>query len=90
MSHRDARNDYIALRNDAEAIALVRAEQRALRMKLLFNPDQAYELNSSTVNGQTFSGKNAITNKERLKRLDLIVAQVDAGRALNTDTRAIF
>jgi hypothetical protein len=42
------------------------------------------------VNGQTFSGRRTMSNTERLTLLRYVINQIDAGRPLNTDTRAIF
>ena len=90
MSARLARSIYQTIACDASAIAVIRAEAKSLALSLATNPDSAFELTSSTVNGQTFSGRRTMTNAERMSLLRMIVNQADAGRPLNLDTRAIF
>ena len=90
MSARLARTIYLTVKDDALAVAAIRAEAASLALSLATSPDAAFELTSSTVNGQTFSGRRTMSNTERLALLRYVINQIDAGRPLNTDTRAIF
>jgi hypothetical protein len=85
-----ARLIYRATRNDALAVAAIRAEYSALALSIATDPDAAFELTSSTVNGQTFSGKRTTTNGERLALLSEIVWSYNNGQALPRSTRIIF
>jgi hypothetical protein len=85
-----ARLIYRATRNDALAVASIRSEYTALALSLATDPDSAFELTSSTVNGQTFSGKRTTTNGERLAMLSEIIWSYDNGQALPRSTRIIF
>jgi hypothetical protein len=85
-----ARLIYAATRNDAVAVAAIRAEYTALALSIATDPDAAFELTSSTVNGQTFSGKRTTTNSERLALLSEIVWSYENGQALPRSTRILF
>lgn len=85
-----ARSIYRATRNDAVAVAAIRAEYALLAVSLATDPDSAFELTSSTVNGQTFSGKRTTTNEERLALLSEIVWSYDNGQALPRSTQMLF
>ena len=85
-----ARTIYLTLRDDAPAIALMLAEAKSLALSLATDPNTAFELTSSTVNGQTFSGTRSMTNKDRLAMLRLVLRQVESGCPLDITTRAVF
>jgi len=85
-----ARTIYLTLRDDAPAIALMLAEAKSLALSLATDPNTAFELTSSTVNGQTFSGTRSMSNKDRLAMLRLVLRQVETGFPLDTTTRAVF
>jgi len=85
-----ARTIYLTLRDDAPAIALMLAEAKSLALSLATDPNTAFELTSSTVNGQTSSGTRSMSNKDRLAMLRLLLRQVEAGFPLDTTTRAVF
>ena len=85
-----ARTIYLTLCEDASAIAQLRAESKSLALALATDPNTAFELTSSTVNGQTFSGTRSMSNKDRLAMLRLILRQVESGCPLDTTTRAVF
>jgi len=90
VSARLARSIYQTICDNPAAIASVKAEAGALALSLATDPDASFELTSSTVNGQTFSGRRTMSNGDRLTMLRLILKQVDAGRPMNLDTRAVF
>jgi hypothetical protein len=85
-----ARTIYLTLRDDAPAIALMIAEAKSLALSLATDPNTAFELTSSTVNGQTFSGTRSMSNKDRLAMLRLVLRQVESGCPLDITTRAVF
>lgn len=85
-----ARTIYLTLRDDAPAIALMLAEAKSLALSLATDPNTAFELTSSTVNGQTFSGTRSMSNKDRLAMLRLVLRQVESGCPLDITTRAVF
>lgn len=90
MSARLARSIYLTIRDNPAAIAAIQEEASSLALSLATNPDASFELTSSTVNGQTFSGRRTMSNGDRLNMLRLIIKQLEAGRPLNLDTRAVF
>lgn len=87
---RDARSAYLSLCGSPAHLATLRTEAETLALSLLTNPDSAFELTSSTVNGQTFSGRRTMTNGERLQMIRLVIRQFELGRALSLTGKAIF
>lgn len=87
---RDARSAYLSLCGSPAHLATLRTEAATLALSLLTNPDAAFELTSSTVNGQTFSGRRTMTNGERLQMIRLVIRQFELGRALSLTGKAIF
>ena len=85
-----ARTIYLTLCEDASAIAQLRAEAKSLALALATDPNTAFELTSSTVNGQTFSGTRSMSNKDRLSMIRLVLRQVDSGCPIDLTTRAVF
>lgn len=85
-----ARAAYLSLRGSNANLAAVRAEAETLALSMLTNPDASFELTSSTVNGQTFSGRRTMTNDERLKMLRLVIKQFEMGCPLSTTAYARF
>jgi hypothetical protein len=85
-----ARKIYRATKDSPAAVAQIRAEFSALALSLATNPDAAFELTSSTVNGQTFSGKRTMTNQERLDLLSQVVWSYDNCQQLPRTTRTLF
>lgn len=87
---RQARSAYLSLRGSSAHLATIKAEAESLALSLLTNPDSAFELTSSTVNGQTFSGRRTMSNGERLEMLRLVIRQFETGHPLSTTGRAYF
>jgi hypothetical protein len=85
-----ARRVYQALKNNAEAVATIREEHAAVALLIATNPDASFELTSSTVNGQTFSGKRTWTNEDRLAHLAQLVEMFDSERPIPSKTRIVF
>lgn len=71
-------------------MAAIRAEFTDLALSLATDPDSAFELTSSTVNGQTFSGKRTMTNQDRLDLLSQVVWSYDNCQQLPSTTRILF
>jgi len=70
--------------------AAIRTERAALASSIATNSQTAFELTSSTVNGQTFSGTRTMTNMERFRMLGQVVAMLDANKRVGSDGRAYF
>ena len=85
-----ARTIYLTLRDDASAIAQLRAEAKSLALSLPTDPNTTFQLTSSTVNGQTFSGTRSMSNEDRLAMLRLVLLQVESGCPLDITTRAVL
>lgn len=89
-SQATARRIYNATKCNPAAVAQIRSEYTALALSLATDPDSAFELTSSTVNGQTFSGKRTSTNDERLALLAEVIWMYDNEQALPRTTRVLF
>ena len=87
---REARSAYVTLCGSPAHLATLRAEAETLALSLLTNPDAAFELTSSTVNGQTFSGRRTMSNGDRLTMLRLVIKQFENGFLLSTTCLAYF
>lgn len=87
---RQARSAYLTLCGSPAHLATLKTEAESLALVILTNPDSAFELTSSTVNGQTFSGRRTMTNGERLQMLRLVIKQFENGCPLSTTGRAYF
>jgi hypothetical protein len=85
-----ARGAYDLFRNDAVAIATIRAEYSSLYLTILTNPEASAVLTSGTINGQTMTVKPEMTNGERLQLLKKVVKMFDVGGPLPRTTRILF
>jgi len=85
-----ARNVYKAIKDDAEAVASVRAEYAALALEVATSSKGGLDITSATVNGQSFAGTVSITKSDRLQLLNLVLAQVDAGGCISRRSRVHF
>lgn len=83
---RTAREIYLATKDDAPTVALVRAERTQLALDLALDGEKGKEITSATVNGQTFSAQVTITRKDRLTLLSQVVAMYDAGETARDST----
>jgi hypothetical protein len=88
--HATANRIYAATRNDAVAVAAIRAQFTAHALSLGEDPEAFFQLTSSTVNGQTFSGNWVATTDEKLAMLSQVVWSYNNGQALPRSTRIIF
>tara|TARA_R100000655_G_scaffold91563_1_gene132313 strand:+ start:418 stop:693 length:276 start_codon:yes stop_codon:yes gene_type:complete len=85
-----ARAIYSVLQNDSAAEAKIRTEAAELALSIATNPDKSFELTSSTVNGQTFSGSRTMTNHDRLNLLSLIISMYDNNGPISSSSTPIF
>jgi hypothetical protein len=84
-----ARRYYLAARNNPTVEAAYRAELEAMLLAPT-EGDAAFELTSSTVNGQTFSGTRTKSQEDRFVLLQEIVACFNRGGVLPRTTRIAF
>jgi len=85
-----ARNIYAAVRSNPAAAAAIRDEFASLALAIATDPDSTAQVTSSTVNGQTFSTRQTMTNGERLSVLRHVVANLDRGRAISSTAISTF
>ena len=76
--------------NDADLVATWRAERAALVSSMLTDPGFGSSITSATVNGQSFSGSEVMTNDARLGLLDRVIEHIDAGVPPSSRTYARF
>jgi len=85
-----AQEIYLALMDDTTAEAEIRAERKSLAREAYRNGNFAFELTSSTVNGQSFSGNNTMTKADRLKMLGAVVKMFDNGGLASKRVKPFF
>lgn len=78
-----ARNIYLALRDNAGAVAQLKNWRTELALACV-DPDQALETTSFTLNGQSGSGELRGTKADLLAIISRVLKQVDNGAALST------
>ena len=81
---------YTTLKDDASAVATIRAELSALALNVATDPGYGVAITSGTVNGQSFAGASTMTNLERLGMLRAFITHVDAGVPPSSRTYAGF
>ena len=81
---------YTTLKDDASAVATIRAELSSLALNVATDPGFGVAITSGTVNGQSFAGASIQTNAERLDVLDRFLVHVAAGVPPATNTYAGF
>ncbi len=87
---RTARNIYLALKDNAGAIAQLRNWRTDLALACV-DPDQALETTSFTLNGQSGAGQLRGTKSDLLAIIGQVLWQVDNEAALSTRvTRVLF
>ncbi len=80
---RTARNIYLALKDNAGAIAQLRNWRTDLALACV-DPDQALETTSFTLNGQSGAGQLRGTKADLLAIISQVLWQVDNEAALST------
>ena len=86
----EARDAYLAIKDDPAVIAQIRTEHKSLTVQSLTSDDFGFDLTSATVNGQTYGGARNITKRQRLKMISLLLSMVDANAAVSSRTTPIF
>lgn len=81
---------YSTLKDDATAVASIRAELSALALNVATDASYGLQITSSTVNGQTFAGQGVMSNLERLSMLRAFIRAVDNDTPPTTRTYAAF
>ena len=85
-----ARRIYSALASDSDAEAQIRTELKTLALAIALEPNKGFDLTSSSVNGQSFSGTRTITNNDRLTILTEVVKMFDKGGAISSKATPLF
>jgi hypothetical protein len=85
-----ARKIFVALHDDATAMASIRAEYAALALELATSNDAGFDLTSSTINGISLAGSRKITKAQRFDMLHEIVAMADLGARISSTTAPVF
>lgn len=81
---------YSTLKDDASAVAALRAELSTLALKIGTDPGFGTQITSGTINGQSYTGETVLSNMERLAMLRAFIRAVDAGAPPATRTYARF
>lgn len=75
---------YQLLKDDSAACAAIRTEAASLAYSLLTDPNAAASITSATINGQSFSSKDSMSQLERLNLLRWVIACIDHGGPIST------
>ena len=81
---------YSTLKDDAAAVATIRAELAALALNVATDAGYGLQITSSTVNGQSFAGEAVMSNLERLSMLRAFIRAVDNSTPPGSRTYARF
>lgn len=81
---------YAAIKDNAVSCAAIRTEFASLALALATDPNAAATITSATINGQSFSSKDAMSQGDRLKLLSWIVKCIDHGGAISPVQQVIF
>lgn len=81
---------YAAIKGDAIAIAGVRREFASLSYSLLTDANAGARITSATINGQSFSASQSITQLQRLDLLRWVVACIDNCGPVSTSQIVVF
>lgn len=87
---RQARTIYLALRDDATSQAKIQQELSTLALAIATDPNASMKITSATVNGQTFSGQQTMTQAERMQMLSMVVKMFKTGTVPTSEVIAIF
>ena len=85
-----ARAIYAAVKDSPVAAAAIRDEFALLALAIATDPNSTATVTSSTVNGQTFSTTETMTNGQRLMVLRHVVLYLDRGRAISSTSISVF
>lgn len=81
---------YDAVKDDPAAQAQLISEHKALAIALATNPEKSLAVTSASVNGQSFSGSNTMTNSQRLLMLRDVVQMIENGGIISEDAQAFW
>ena len=70
---------YASVKDNAASCAAIRTEAASLALSLATDPNAAATVTSATVNGQTFTARDSMTQIDRLKMLRWVVKCLDNG-----------
>jgi hypothetical protein len=76
-AHTDANAVFLAVKDDADAQAKIRAEFKRLAVLMVTDPTASMRVSSATIDGQTFSGQSTMTEGQRFALLRRVVACLD-------------
>jgi hypothetical protein len=85
-----ARGIFFATRENPVAVAKIRAEYAELSVAIATDQAASQTVTSGTINGQTFTAGQAMTQAQRLSILRLIVNMYDAGKAVSNVAKPYF
>lgn len=83
-----AREIYLVAKDDPSIETALREKCASLASDIATNSEAAFELTSSTVNGQSFSGTRTMTKQQHLRMLGQVVRMLDASAAVSSTARA--
>jgi hypothetical protein len=91
MDIRAAANQiYLAIKDDATAVAAVRAEYASLSLAILTDPSASQTITSGTVNGQTFTATGGMTQAQRRALLRWVVFCLDNETTISQVAKPYF
>lgn len=85
-----ARQIYLVAKDNPTVATQVKTERDSLAASLVTDAETAFELTSSTVNGQSFAGTRTMTKGQRLRMLGLVIKMLDENATVSTEGRAEF
>jgi hypothetical protein len=85
-----ARSIYSATKDNATAVAQIRAEYSALALAIATDPGASQIVTSATVNGQTFTSAQGITQGNRLRLLQYVVKMYDTNKTISRVAKPYF
>jgi len=83
-----ARNIYLVAKDDPTFAAALQTKYDALAEEIATTTDAAFELTSSTVNGQSFSGTRTMTKHQHLRMLGLALKMLSKEAAFSSEGKA--
>jgi len=85
-----ARAIYLATRDNPIAVAKIRTEYADLSVAIATDQGASQTVTSGTINGQTFSAGQAMTQVQRHTILSLVVNMYDAGYPISNVAKPYF
>jgi hypothetical protein len=85
-----AKTIFKATKDDAAAVTKIRAEWKDLALAIATDPSASQTVTSATVNGQTFTAGQTMTQGNRLRLLGLVVAMYDQGGTISRVSKPFF